>query len=252
MPLWTDNLRQRQQQISLLDLASSLQIPAAWRTFTEYHVFAVWDFMSLLKRLQREVTCGAMPWLPPANPQAARFINEMVLAEESDDDGAGRFSDHFSIYRRGMREAGADCSPMDNLLAGLQANQPWQKALAAAGAPLAAARFVTETLEVAERGAIHEVAASFLFGREALLPTLFAELLAALAKDTPQFETLRFYFSRHIELDGSEHGPMAEQLLASLCGGDANKRAQAEAAAAHALRARRELWHGIGMAVRNQ
>lgn len=250
MLAWTKALRQAQQDVSLVGLASRLRTPAAWCAFTEHHVFAVWDFMSLLKRLQREVTHLTIPWLPPADARAARFVNEMVLAEECDEDGLGDFADHFSTYRRGMREAGANCAPMDTLLEGLRAGRGWREALAASNAPTVAARFVTHTLRVAEDGLPHEVAASFLFGREALLPTLFAELLTSLAEETPGFQTLHYYFNRHVELDGNEHGPMAERLLLNLCGDCPIKQAEAEVAAGSALQARRQLWQGIGDVVR--
>lgn len=250
MVAWTKALRQAQQKISLVGLAAHLRTPAAWRAFTEHHVFAVWDFMSLLKRLQAEVTHTGVPWLPPADARAARFVNEMVLAEECDEDGLGGFADHFSTYRRGMREAGADCTPIDTLLEGLRAGRKWREALAAANAPPVAAHFVAHTLSVAEDGLPHEVAASFLFGREALLPTLFAELLTSLTQEAPGLRTLRHYFGRHVELDGNEHGPVAERLLLNLCGGCPIKQAEAEAAAGRALHARHKLWQGIGEAVR--
>jgi hypothetical protein len=84
---------------------------AALRLFMEHHVFAVWDFMSLLKTLQVRLCCVGVPWLPAADPQATRFINEIVLAEESDEDGQGGYLSHFGLYLRSMTRCGPTPAP---------------------------------------------------------------------------------------------------------------------------------------------
>src|SRR6202020_2973894 len=93
-----------------------IQGVVALRLFMEHHVFAVWDFMSLLKALQRRLCCVDVPWLPATDPLATRFVNEIVLAEESDEDGQGGFLSHFGLYLRAMTRCGADTTAIDGLV----------------------------------------------------------------------------------------------------------------------------------------
>ncbi len=92
--------------------------------FMEHHVFAVWDFMSLLKTLQRLVSCVDVPWLPGNDALGCRFINEIVVAEESDSDGQGGFASHFELYRRAMKQCGANTTVIDGFLNALREGQP--------------------------------------------------------------------------------------------------------------------------------
>jgi hypothetical protein len=215
------------------------------RTFMKHHVFAVWDFFSLLKRLQREVTCVETPWRPRPFAQHGRFVMEIVLAEETDRDLDGGCTSHFELYRRAMDECGADARPIDAFLARVEAGTEPLQALDDDAIPASAASFVAHTLDVALNGAPWAVAASFCHGRENLLPDVLGALrerIGHLLGDTPVFA---HYVDRHIELDHDEHGPLALRLLAALTAGDPELEQRAERVGVEAVLARSRLWDGI-------
>jgi Protein of unknown function (DUF3050) len=119
---------------------SRLQTIEHIRTFMEHHVFAVWDFMSLLKILQRQFTCVDVPWLPKGSPRVRRLINEIVLGEESDDvDGNPA---HFELYRAAMVAAGANTGPIDAFMRDLRCGCSIEAALANCAAPAGSRAFV--------------------------------------------------------------------------------------------------------------
>jgi len=227
-------------------LYQELQSLEQLRVFMEHHVFAVWDFMSLLKGLQRGLTCVEVPWLPTGSPRVRRLINEIVLGEESDTTEAGEATSHFELYLEAMKEAGADTLPVERFIEKLKAGLPMDQALEQAALPKSVGEFVRGTFVLLGHGRMHEIAAAFTYGREDLLPDLFGELVARLDRDFPgRLEIYRYYLNRHIELDGDEHGALGREMVELLCGNDACRQAEAEAAANAALTARAKLWDGI-------
>jgi Protein of unknown function (DUF3050) len=216
------------------------------RCFLEHHVFAVWDFMSLIKGLQRHLTRVEAPWLPVGDARIRRLINEVVLAEESDALPDGRVCSHFELYREAMQSAGADVSPVALFTEALERGLPATEALRKARAPHAAQAFVAETLDVVERNQPHELAAVFAIGREQMIPAMFVRIVEAFAQSHPdELRPFHLYLRRHIEVDAAEHGPAALEMLAGLCGGDPAKWKEATAAAISALGSRRRFWDGI-------
>jgi hypothetical protein len=213
------------------------------RTFMEYHVFAVWDFMSLLKTLQRHLTCVDVPWVPTGTTSSRRLINDIVLVEESDefDDG---FRSHFELYLQAMRETGADTTRIDSFIELLRAGHPVPSALAEAHVPTVAAEYVRRTWEIIEHGRPHAWAAAFAFGREDLIPSMFSEI-AALDAEHGSLSRFVEYLRRHIQVDAEEHTPMAMQMLADLCGDDPAAWAMCEDVVIASLRDRIRLWDGI-------
>jgi hypothetical protein len=225
-------------------LYSSIQTVEDLRVFMEMHVFAVWDFMSLLKALQRGLTCVETPWIP-ARHASSRLINSIVLDEESDSGLDGNPISHFDLYRDAMRACGASTGTIDSFIEQLRSGSDVACALRDASVPGPARDFVSSTFAIISRGKLHEIAAAFTIGREDVIPDMFRVLVAEMARGLPGLEIFHYYLQRHIELDGDDHGPLAHRMLESLCGDDDRKWAEATAAAKEALHARCMLWDGI-------
>lgn len=212
--------------------------------FMSNHIFAVWDFMSVAKALQASLTCTTVPWVPVATPEIRRFVNELILEEESDVHPAGGFTSHFELYMQAMEQRGVSTQTIRALLDAVRNGDPMMVAIDKACLPTGARRFVAETWSVIEGGNAVCIAAFFAFGRETLIPAMFSEALRGLPPvDKP--DLLEEYFSRHIELDGDSHGPMAMRMLTWLCGDDEHKWRQAEESGRSALEARIALWDDI-------
>jgi len=233
-------------------LYSGIQSADALKTFMSHHVFAVWDFFSLAKRLQQVVTCVEVPWLPPADPTSARLINDIVMSEESDEDGRGGYASHFDLYLAAMAEIGADSSAIDGYIALLAAGENPIEALGRTPLPGGVEQFVRFDMRLAMDGKPHEVAAAFCYGREDLIPDMFGELLRPLSEQGLELEGTRiqYYIERHILLDSHEHAPLARRLVALLCGADEVRWREASVAATGALQARFRLWDGVLQSVR--
>jgi hypothetical protein len=213
--------------------------------FMESHVFAVWDFQSLLKALQRQLTCTTIPWLPTPDAEARRLVNEIVLDEESDELPGGGYASHFELYLDGMREAGADTAPVDRLLASLLAGAPLSRGLADCRGPAAALDFVRRSFAVIEAGRPHCLAAAFAYGREDVIPDMFRNLVASLAEHDARWRGFRFYLDRHIKHDDERHAPACRRIVARLCGDDPNRWQEASQTARDCLESRIALWDAI-------
>ena len=208
------------------------------RLFMESHVFAVWDFMSLLKSLQATLTCVTTPWIPGGYPESGRLINEIVLGEESDL-YEGRAISHFELYLEAMRQAGANTRPILDFIQYLRDGYSLSESLARSGAPVEAQAFVRSTFSFINPQKPHITAAAFTYGRENLIPAMFRKI------NFDGLSVFRYYLERHIEVDGDSHGPMAERMLKDLINNNPRRKQEAENAAAEALEARAQLWDSI-------
>ncbi len=217
------------------------------RVFMAHHVHSVWDFMSLIKYLQHAVAPARWPWTPGRDATIQRFINELVLEEETDEAGPahpGEFASHFQLYLGAMREIGADAERPARFVE-IAGREGIEVALRRAPPPPPALAFTRATFDFIAGGRAHEVAAALALGREHIIPAMFRALLARMAVSEEQAPTFHYYLHRHIHLDEDFHAPLSLRLLEGLCGGDAGKIAEARAAALRAVDARMAFWDGV-------
>ena len=229
-------------------LYSSMKSLSEVRVFMEHHIYAVWDFMSLLKALQQDLTSIKSAWTPTKDRSSRKLINEIVCAEESDVDLNGNPASHYELYLDAMRQAGAKTRPIIKFVQKLEEgfNQSEIVRFNISEADEDCMNFIRSTQKIIKRGKTHEIAAAFTFGREDLIPDMFTSLVKKLYEDHPsELSAFVYYLDRHIELDGDEHGPMALKMIHNLCQDDDIKWQEVEDASMEALRARLKLWDRI-------
>ena len=241
----TQEIQPLQEQLLSHPLYKEIKTPDDLLVFMEHHVYAVWDFMSLLKALQNGLTCTQTPWKPVGSAETRYLINEIVLAEETDINAKGERQSHYEMYIDAMQKAGASTVAIDNLVATDFDVIAIHEAIE--NLPASVRQFLKFTFDIIDRGNLHEIAAAFTFGRENLIPAMFTAIIGEIEENFPakDLSDFKYYFDRHIELDEDEHGPMALKMIEHLCGDDNNKWDEVVAVSKEALKVRLNLWDGI-------
>lgn len=218
--------------------------------FMQYHIFAVWDFMSLLKSLQINLTCTSVPWFPIGSAETRHLINEIVAGEESDHDNAGGKKSHFELYLDAMNQCGANTSQIDTFIKELKSSKNLQQAFQVSNAPKEAENFVNFTFDIINTNKNHLQSAVFTFGREDLIPSMFHSIVDDIHQKFPEnISIFKYYLDRHIEVDGEQHSHLSLQMTSNLCGTDQNNWADALEATVAALKMRIQLWDGAYNAI---
>ena len=215
------------------------------KIFMSNHVFAVWDFMSILKSLQSQLTCTNIPWTPTGNGTPARLINEIVTEEETDLAPHGQYMSHFEMYCNAMRQAGADINPIHQFLKNLETSNI-SESLIKSNSPKAASNFVNETFNILNNAKLHEVASVFTFGREEIIPDMFRKIVREIEiSKHGRLKYLNYYLDRHIGLDESEHTPNALRMVKELCENNEKKWNESIVSAKACMVARIRFWDEI-------
>lgn len=208
------------------------------KTYMEFQVWCVWDFMALLKSLEQGLLVGEIEWVPPLDGSIGAYIYEILLTEETDitDSGSGRCS-HFETYLKGMKQAGADTKPIDTFISNLRGRKNFDAAIANTGIPDAALEFVRNTLKHAKSD-LPKAVSVFCLSREGIIPGMFTTFLENINLQN-NLSTFHWYLKRHIEVDSDSHGPLSVKLFKMVVGNDKQQLNEALEAALDALTARK-------------
>lgn len=223
------------------------------KVFMQYHIFAVWDFMSLLKSLQNNLTCTSVPWFPRGSADTRHLINEIVVGEESDVDSLGNRKSHFELYLDAMQQCGADTSQIEKFISVLKNTGDFNSAFTASKTPKEARGFVDFTFKIIGSNKDYLQSAIFTFGREDLIPEMFLSIVNDIHKNFPDsISIFKYYLERHIEVDGDHHSHLALQMTSNLCGTDEQLWKEAEQATIESLQKRIDLWDGAYRQIMNR
>ena len=249
-----DKVKKLRQELATHPVYAAVKDMNDLSVFMQHHIYSVWDFMSLVKYLQNEIAPAKPPWLPYGDTAVQRFINDIVLEEESDEglpleDGTTTYTSHFNLYVQAMEEVKEGSSQEITAFISKVASDALDVAKETMPMPAVAKRFMETTFGFIESDKPHVVAAAFALGREHIIPEMFRALLEKMNISRDQAKVFHYYLDRHIELDGDHHGPMSLRMLDLLCEGDEVKIAEAEQAALLAIQARITFWDGVLMAI---
>lgn len=213
------------------------------KIFAEHHVYAVWDFMCLVKSLQRKLVCTEIAWYPPIDHVGCHLINEIVAEEESDITWDGRYLSHFEMYLEAMQQCGAKTTTILAFIDSIKKKEPLEMALSLHPIPKIAKYFIYDTFKIITME-VHQIASSFTFAREGITDRMFLPILQNM-QDKESIAKFIYYFQRHIDLDAGKHSQEAKLLMMDLCGNDERKWHEAREASIYCLMSRINFLDGI-------
>ena len=242
-------LKPHQEKLNNHSIYGAVKTAGDLKVFMEHHAFSVWDFMSLIKSLQASLAPTQVPWAPVSDPLVRRFINEIVLEEESDQGipetgKTPEFISHYELYTYAMEEIGASPAAIKTFVS-TACDSGVEAAFHQDIAPPAAAAFTRKTFGFIDSKKPHVIAAAFALGREHIIPGMFRSLLERMRLDEKQAPAFHFYLKRHIHLDQDFHGPLSLRMVEFFIQDDEARQQEAIAAAISAIDARVQFWDGV-------
>ena len=223
------------------------------KIFMDSHVFAIWDYLTILKALQRKLASKNIRLLDQDVPDLPFLINQIVINEEIEEESSQEYLSALGVYQlyiNTMKEIGADINPITNFVESIKNEKYWKDALKETKSlyrylPITTYDYLEHNLSVVDYAKIHELAGVFFFGREDI-HCKFNLFLRGNQENAKNFSNLKNFLQRHIDDDAKNKNPiLGEYILNLLCKNDETKWKEVETSVIEAIKKRNEFLDGI-------
>lgn len=217
--------------------------------FMERHIICVWSYTALLQSLHKDLVAMVFPLNSESHKEAIRLISEIIINEEVDDLGDGRYLSHLELYLEAMQDLDCDLSKILDFFDQLETNRSIDEAIKKS-------LFSEEIKEYARatarflRKPLHIRAAALYYEGEPFFPDQFLYRLYLLS-DHIKCDKALWYFEKHIEGIKCQDFSAAGRLVEVLCKVDHKFDYEAESTASAVMRNRINLWNKILRGITN-
>ena len=221
------------QKLSHHEVYSKVTSRAQISCFMSYHIFAVWNFIKLLKSLQIKTSIALRSQALECSGETRDLIGKIVFAEESELYPYGQPTEYFAVYLGAISELEVNSNFLWTFLTSKHSLQSLKPGIQ---------ELVGYNLTLAETGTIGEIAAAFFCGREPVSYQLFTSIIKILKQDGKECPNLINYTEKLNQENSRQVGTLVLKLLDYFCKDETDK-VFALQAGLEALNLREQLWN---------
>ena len=149
------------------------------------------------------------------------------------------------MYLEAMDQINAKKTEIEFLINNIKLGKTIEHSIESLNIHDAVKNFVQYSFQIITTKETHKIASAFTYGREDIIPDMFIAIINEVDPQNTKYPKLKYYFDRHIEIDGDLHGPLSHKMLIELCGDDQKKWDEVYIVGKTSLENRVKLWDAI-------
>ncbi|KOY51772.1 DUF3050 domain-containing protein [Polaribacter dokdonensis] len=246
-----ENLDSSSYQTCNLELYSSIENKKDVKSFMENHIFAIWDYMSLMRALENNLRDNSVPWFPSNNGKNLKILYKILDEEEYTIDASGSVKSYFEMYLEAMEEIGANTSDILNILSHSKTINLIDEALNLTGMNIESFYYTRFIYTIIKSQKPHLMAIVFALSKELVSKVLILEDFCR--KDfSNKYDKTLFLINKLKAVNSKNYNSNAFKLASDFIGEDPQKLMEAKRAALNCVRYRDLHIEGIARSIQKQ